>query len=146
MAVAVGPLSPTARWKLSLTALPWASVAVTVIVLLPKSLSVGIPEMTPVWALMLRPAGREAEKVRVSPARSYKMAGDIEREGLAFITALIGDGGCCQAADAGSGIEIRADRMSMCFGRPRRNRLVAEVAAGPGARNTAGIFVHVNGG
>ena len=68
MAVAVGPLSPTARWKLSLIALPWASVAVTVTVLLPKSLSVGVPEMTPVWASMLRPVGSLAEKVRASPA------------------------------------------------------------------------------
>ena len=33
--VAVGPLSPTASWKLSLTAMPWASVAVTVIGLVP---------------------------------------------------------------------------------------------------------------
>ena len=55
------PLSPTASWKLSLTALPWASVAVTVIGLLPKSLSVGFPEMTPVWALMLSPLGSVAE-------------------------------------------------------------------------------------
>ena len=68
IAVAVGPLSPTWSWKVSLIALPWASVAVTVIVLLPKSLSVGTPEMTPVWALMLRPAGSRAEKVRASPA------------------------------------------------------------------------------
>ena len=68
MAVAIGPLSPTARWKVSLIALPWASVAVTVIVLLPKSLSVGVPEMMPVWESMLRPVGREAEKARVSPA------------------------------------------------------------------------------
>src|SRR5580704_14971350 len=68
MAVAVGPLSPTWRRKLSLIALPWASVAVTVTVLLPKSLSVGTPEMTPVWALMLMPAGNLAEKVRASPA------------------------------------------------------------------------------
>ena len=49
-------------------ALPCASVAVTVIVLLPKSLSVGTPEMTPVWALRLRPAGIAPEKVSVSPA------------------------------------------------------------------------------
>src|ERR1700737_3738503 len=68
IAVAVGPLSSTCSWKLSLIALPCASVAVTVIVLLPKSLSVGAPEMTPVWALRLRPAGIEPEKVRVSPA------------------------------------------------------------------------------
>src|ERR1700738_5024250 len=68
MGVAVGPLSPTARLKLSLIALPWASVAVTMIVLLPKSLSVGVPEMTPVWASMLRPAGSFAEKVSASPA------------------------------------------------------------------------------
>ena len=86
MAVAVGPLSPTARWKLSLIALPWASVAVTVMVLLPKSLSVGVPEMMPVWALMLSPAGSYAEKVRVSPAAgAVKWLGDIEREGLALI-------------------------------------------------------------
>ena len=62
MAVAVGPLSPTWRWKLSLIALPWASVAVTVIGLLPKSLSVGMPEMTPVWASMLRPAGTDGRE------------------------------------------------------------------------------------
>src|SRR5450631_1359913 len=68
MAVAVGPLSPTASWKLSLMALPWASVAVTVIGLLPKSPSVGVPEMTPVWASMLRPLGSEPEKVKASPA------------------------------------------------------------------------------
>src|ERR1700676_5486545 len=68
MAVAVGPLSPTWRWRLSLIAMPWASVAVTVIALLPKSLSVGVPEIMPVWALMLRPAGSAAEKVSVSPA------------------------------------------------------------------------------
>src|SRR6202521_3186974 len=68
MTVAVGPLSPTARLKLSLIALPCASVAVTVIGLLPKSPSVGVPEITPVWASMLRPAGSLAEKVRASPA------------------------------------------------------------------------------
>src|SRR5216683_100927 len=68
MAVAVGPLSPTARVKVSLIAWPWVSVAVTVIGLLPKSPSVGVPEMTPVWASMLRPAGSVAENVRASPA------------------------------------------------------------------------------
>ena len=52
------PAVATARWKVSLIALPWASVAVTVMVWLPKSLSVGVPEMTPVWASMLRP-GRQ---------------------------------------------------------------------------------------
>ena len=57
-----------ASWKVSLIALPWASVAVTVIGLLPKSLSVGTPEMMPVWASMLRPVGNAPEKVRVSPA------------------------------------------------------------------------------
>src|SRR6266851_1833921 len=68
MAVPVGPVSPTFSVKLSLIDLPWASVAVTVIGLLPKSPSVGVPEMTPVWALMLRPAGSVAENVRASPA------------------------------------------------------------------------------
>src|ERR1700737_169156 len=67
IAVAVGPLSPTWSWTVSLIALPCASVAVTVIVLLPKSLSVGTPEMTPVCGFRLRPAGIEPEKVRVSP-------------------------------------------------------------------------------
>src|SRR6266851_900367 len=68
MVVAVGPLSPTFNVKVSLIAWPWASVAVTVIGLLPKVLSVGVPEMTPVWALMCRPAGKLAENVRASPA------------------------------------------------------------------------------
>src|SRR5258706_11551117 len=36
--------------------------------LLVKSPSVGTPEMIPVWASMLRPAGSEDEKVRASPA------------------------------------------------------------------------------
>jgi hypothetical protein len=36
--------------------------------LLPKSLSVGVPEMTPVWASMWRPVGSLAEKLRASPA------------------------------------------------------------------------------
>src|SRR5207248_449877 len=81
MAVAVGPVSPTARWKLSLIALPWASVAVTVTELLPKSLSVGVPEMTPVWALMLSPTGSLAEKVRASPAAGYaKLFGSLSEK------------------------------------------------------------------
>ena len=51
----------TARLKpLADGAAPWASVAVMVIGLLPKSLSVGVPEMMPVWASMLRPVGRVA--------------------------------------------------------------------------------------
>ncbi len=48
IAVAIGPLSSTWNWKVSLMALPCASVAVTVIVLFPKSLSAGTPEMIPV--------------------------------------------------------------------------------------------------
>src|SRR6202030_2310276 len=46
----------------------WAPVAVTVTGLRPESLSAGVPEMTPVAALMLKPAGRAAANVRVSPA------------------------------------------------------------------------------
>ncbi len=68
MAVAVGPLSLTTRLKVSLVARPWASVAATVIGLLLKSLSVGVPEMMSVWALMLMPVGSLAERVRASPA------------------------------------------------------------------------------
>src|SRR6202022_3759314 len=68
MTVAVGPVSPTFKVKCSLIALPWASVAVTLIGWLPKSLSVGVPEITPVWALMLSPVGSVAEKVSASPA------------------------------------------------------------------------------
>src|ERR1700722_7720479 len=48
IAVAVGPVSPTASAKLSLTALSWASVALAVTVLLPLSASVGMPVMMPV--------------------------------------------------------------------------------------------------
>src|ERR1700737_3294196 len=67
IAVAVGPLSSTCSWKVSLIALPWASVAVTVIRWLPKSLSVGTPEMIPVFGSILRPAGIVPEKAKLSP-------------------------------------------------------------------------------
>src|ERR1022692_2102356 len=111
IAVAVGPLSPTARLKLSLIALPWASVAVTVTVLLPKSLSVGMPEMTPVWASILRPAGSLAEKVRASPGGgSHEVTGDVKREGVAFKGALVCNGGGRWAAVADLEAEALADR------------------------------------
>src|SRR5260370_23022418 len=61
MAVPVGPVSPTFNVKGSLIDLPWASGAVTGIGVLPESAAVGVPEITPVSALMLRPAGSVAE-------------------------------------------------------------------------------------
>src|SRR5947199_350691 len=71
MAVAVGPLSPTARWKLSLIAVPWASVAVTVTVLLPKSLPVGVLVWASVWASMRRLADRVAARARAPRAGKW---------------------------------------------------------------------------
>jgi len=73
-------LSFTARCSSELIDLLWASVAVTVIGLVPKSLSVGVPEMTPVWALMLRPAGSVAEYVNVSRAAGGVRWPDTLRE------------------------------------------------------------------
>src|SRR5258707_15278739 len=68
MAVPVGPVSPTARVKLSLTEVPCGWEEGTVRGLPPYEKKTGVPEITPVPALMLRPAGRGAEKVKVSPA------------------------------------------------------------------------------
>src|SRR5579871_3311924 len=80
MVVPAGPGSVTLKVKLSLTATPWASVAVTVIGWVPKSASVGVPEITPVLLSMARPAGSEAEKARVSPAAGAVKWLDTSRE------------------------------------------------------------------
>jgi len=112
-------------------ALPWASVALTVIVLLPKSLSVGAPEMMPVWESMCRPVGKVAEKVRASPAAGGReVAGDIEGERLTLVAALIGDGGRSRAGVADREVEALADRLAVAVGRRHRDRVVAVVAVG----------------
>src|SRR3984893_15189760 len=53
----------TAKWPSNDVKLKLYSCA-----LLVKSLSVGTPEMMPVWPSMWRPAGNDPEKVRASPA------------------------------------------------------------------------------
>src|ERR1700676_4172817 len=85
--------------------------------------------MTPVWELMLRPAGEEA--------------GDVEREGVAFVGALVCDGGGGRAAVADLEMEALADRLAMGVGRRHRDRVVAEVAVGRGARDDTGVGIDV---
>jgi len=45
------------------------------------------------------------------------MAGDVEREGLAFIAALVRDGGRGRPAVADGKMEALADRLTMGVGR-----------------------------
>ena len=74
------------------------------------------------------------------------MAGDIEREGLALIGALVCDGGGGRAAVADGEMEALADRLAMGVGRGDRDRVVAEVAVGRGARDDAGMGIDAEAG
>ena len=69
------------------------------------------------------------------------MAGDIEREGLALIGALVGDGGGGRAAVTDLEVEALADRLAMGIGRRHGDRVIAEVAVGQGARDDAGMGI-----
>ena len=93
------------------------------IVLLPKSLSVGTPEMTPVWASMVRPAGNDAREGQIiARGGSREMAGDVEREGLAFVGALVRNRGFGRAAVVDLELEALADRHAVSIGRRHRDQ------------------------
>src|SRR5260221_508378 len=150
--------------------------------------------MRPVWALMLRPAGKVPEKVSVSPAAGAakwletfsekagpsralwfavggagdqasmgvdaearrqlgregqripggggrEMTGDIEREGLAFVSALVCDDCGRRAAVTDGKIEAFADGFAVGVGGRHRDRVVAVVAVGWGPREDAGVGI-----
>ena len=86
-----------------------------------------------------RQLGREGQ--RIAGGGGFEVAGDIEREGLAFISALVCDGGCRRAAVADLEVEALADRFSMRVGRRHRDLVVAEVAVRRGARDDAGVGI-----
>ena len=69
------------------------------------------------------------------------MTGDVEREALALVGALVGDGGCGRATVADLKHETLADRYAMGVGRRDRNRIAAEVAVGRHARDDAGMCI-----
>jgi len=58
-----------------------------------------------------RQRGREGQGV--AGGGSGEMAGDVEREGLAFIAALVRDGGRGRPAVADGKMEALADRLTM---------------------------------
>ena len=86
-----------------------------------------------------RQLGREGQGI--AGGRSREVAGDIEREGLALIGALVGDGGGGRAAVADGKMEALADRLAMRVGRRHRDRIVAEVAVGRDARDDTGMRI-----
>ena len=74
------------------------------------------------------------------------MAGDVEREGLAFIGALVRDNGCCGAAVVDLKEKSLADRHAMGIGCGHRDRMVAEIAVGRHARDDAGAGIDAEAG
>ena len=74
------------------------------------------------------------------------MAGDIEREGLAFVGALVCDRGCGRAAVADLELEGLADRLAVGVGRCHGDRVIAEIAVGRHAGNDAGMGVDAETG
>ena len=91
-----------------------------------------------------RQRGREGQGI--AGGRSGEVAGDIEREGLALIAALVGDGGGGRSAVADGQMEALADRHAMGVGRRDRDRVVAEVAVGRSARDDAGMGIDAEAG
>src|ERR1700726_2614242 len=73
-----------------------------------------------------RQRGREGQ--RVAGCGSGEVAGDIKREGVAFVGALVCDGGSGRAAVADSEIEALADCFAMGIGRRHGDRSLAGMA------------------
>ena len=101
--------------------------------------------MTPVWALMLRPAGSVAEYVSVSPAAGA-VKWLIEREGLPLVGALVGDRGVGRAAVADGELEGLADRHAVGVSGGDGDRVGAVVAVGRGSGDDAGLGVDAQAG
>ena len=93
-------------------------------------------------------AGRErgGERQGIAGCGRRKVAGDIERDGLAFAYALIRDGRCGRAAVADREMEGLAGSLPMGVARRHRNRVAAEVAVGWGAGDDAGMGIDAQPG
>src|SRR3984893_14037300 len=74
------------------------------------------------------------------------MAGDVEREGLAFVSALICDRSCSRAAVAHLELEGLADRLAMSVGRRHGNWMIAEIAVGGHAGYDSGMSIDLEAG
>ena len=91
-----------------------------------------------------RHRAREGQVVTCGGNR--EMAGDVEREGVAFISGLVCDRGCSRAAVADLELEALADRLAMGVGRRHRDRVVAEIAVGRHAGDDAGVGIEAEAG
>ena len=74
------------------------------------------------------------------------MAGDVEREGLAFVGALVCDRSPGRTFVADLEVESLADRFAMRVGRRHRDRVVAEIAVGRHAGDDARMGVEAEAG
>ncbi len=92
--------------------------------------------------------GRQRSRIgkRIAGGRLSEVAGNIEREGLAFVGTLVCDGGCGRPAVADSEVEALADRLAVGVGRRDSDRVVAEVAVGRSAGDNAGMGIDAQAG
>ncbi len=86
---------------------------------------------------------RSREGQSVAGRVGHEVAGDIEREGFAFVAALVCDRGCGRAAVADLQEKALADRLAVGVSRRHRDRVVADVAVGGHAGDDAGMGIDV---
>src|ERR1700674_1591467 len=89
---------------------------------------------------------RRCEGQGVTGRRSHEVAGNVEREGLAFGGSLICDRGCRRAAVTDLQLEALADRLAVGIGRRHLDRMVAKIAVGRHARDDSGMGVDAKTG
>ena len=84
---------------------------------------------------------RSREGQGVAGGGSLEMAGDVEREGLAFEGALVCDRSCGRAAVADLELKGLADCFAVGVGRRHGDRVVTEVAVGRYAGDDACVRI-----
>ncbi len=89
---------------------------------------------------------RSRESQGIARGGSLEVAGNVEREGLAFIGSLICDRSRRRAFVTDLKVEGLADRHAMGVGRRHGDYVVAEVAVGRHARNDAGVCIDAETG
>src|ERR1019366_4241965 len=70
-----------------------------------------------------------------------EVTGDVDRERLPLVGALVRDGGCGRAAVADREVEALADGLAVGIGRRDGDRVAAVVAVGRGAGDDAGVRI-----
>ena len=115
--------------------------------LLVKSLSVGHAGDDASMGVDAKPGRhRSREGQGVARGGRHEVAGDVEREGLAFEGALVCDRRCGRTAVADLELEALADRLAVGVGRRDGDRVVAEIAVGRHARNDASMGIDAKTG